>query len=249
MLEIRNLRAKVADKEILKGLSLTVKSGEVHAIMGPNGSGKSSLSKVIAGHPAYEVTEGEILFEINLQMKNLLELEPDERAREGVFLAYQYPVEIPGVSNFTFLHTALNSVLEHQGAEPMDEEAFRRLLKEKMKIVSIREDFLDRDVNVGFSGGEKKKNEILQMAVLSPRISILDETDSGLDIDALRVVAEGVNKLRSPDKSIILITHYQRLLDYIKPDFVHVLVDGRIIESGDSSLALRLEKQGYDWLM
>lgn len=248
MLEIKNLQASVDGKEILKGLYLKVNAGEVHAIMGPNGSGKSTLSKILAGHPAYEVTGGEVLYDINFQPQNLLELEPDERAKEGVFLAFQYPIEVPGVSNFNFLHTSFNSILEHQGSEPMNDEDFRKILEQKMKIVNMRPDFIERPVNVGFSGGEKKRNEILQMAVLSPRLALLDETDSGLDIDALRVVAEGVNKLRSRDNAIVLVTHYQRLLDYIKPDFVHVLVNGRIVETGDASLALKLEKQGYDWL-
>jgi Fe-S cluster assembly ATP-binding protein len=248
MLEIKNLHASVDGKEVLKGLDLKVKAGEVHAIMGPNGSGKSTLSKVLAGHPAYEVTEGEIKYEINLNMKNLQDLKPDERAKEGIFLAYQYPVEVPGVTNQTFLQMAFNSILEHQGSETLNESAFRQFALEKMKIVKMNPEFLDRPVNVGFSGGEKKRNEILQMAVLSPRLSILDETDSGLDIDALRIVSDGVNQLKRPDNAIILITHYQRLLDYIKPDFVHVLVKGKIIETGDSSLALKLEKQGYDWL-
>ena len=248
MLEIKNLRAKVEDKEILKGLNLKVKAGEVHAIMGPNGSGKSTLSKVLAGHPAYEVTGGEVLYEVNFKMQNLLELEPDVRAKEGVFLAFQYPIEVPGVSNFKFLHTSFNAILEHQGSEPMNEEDFKRVLEQKMKIVNMRPDFIERPVNVGFSGGEKKRNEILQMAVLSPRLALLDETDSGLDIDALRVVAEGVNKLKNKTNAVVLVTHYQRLLDYIKPDFVHVLMNGQIVESGDASLALKLEQQGYDWL-
>lgn len=249
MLEIKNLHAKVEDKEVLKGLNLSVRAGEIHAIMGPNGSGKSTLSKVLAGHPSYEVTEGEVLYEINFERRNLLDLDPDERAKEGIFLAMQYPVEVPGVSNFNFLHMSFNSILKYQGSEELSENEFRSFLKEKMKIVQMREDFIERPVNVGFSGGEKKRNEILQMAVLSPRLSLLDETDSGLDIDALRIVAEGVNKLRTQDNAILLITHYQRLLDYIKPDYVHVLANGRIIETGDASLAQKLEKQGYDWLM
>ncbi len=248
MLEIKNLHASVDGKEVLKGLNLTVKAGEVHAIMGPNGSGKSTLSKILAGHPAYEVTEGEIKYEINLNMQDLQSLKPEERAKEGVFLAYQYPVEVPGVTNQVFLQMAFNAILEHQGSEVLNTEQFRKFALEKMKLVKMNPEFLDRAVNVGFSGGEKKRNEILQMAILSPRLSILDETDSGLDIDALRIVSEGVNQLRTSANAVILITHYQRLLNYIKPDFVHVLVKGKIIETGDSSLALKLEKQGYDWL-
>lgn len=248
MLEIKNLHASVDGKEVLKGLDLMVKAGEVHAIMGPNGSGKSTLSKILAGHPAYEVTDGTVKYEINLTMQNLQDLKPDQRAKEGVFLANQYPVEVPGVTNQTFLQMAFNSILEHQGSETLNEVQFRKFALEKMKLVKMNPEFLDRPVNVGFSGGEKKRNEILQMAVLSPRLSILDETDSGLDIDALRIVSEGVNQLRTPNNAVILITHYQRLLDYIKPDFVHVLVNGKIIQTGDSSLALKLEKQGYDWL-
>lgn len=249
MLEIKNLHARVEEKEILKGINLTVKAGEVHAIMGPNGSGKSTLSKVLAGHPAYEVTEGEVKYEINFNMVNLLDLAPDERAKEGIFLAFQYPIEVPGITNFNFLHTSFNAILTHQGSEPMTETEFRKYVEEKMKIVSMKPELLERPVNVGFSGGEKKRNEILQMAVLAPRLALLDETDSGLDIDALRIVAEGVNKLRRKDNAIVLVTHYQRLLDYIKPDFVHVLANGKIIETGDSKLAEKLEERGYDWLV
>lgn len=249
LLEVKNLHAKVEEKEILKGLSLKVNAGEIHAIMGPNGAGKSTLSKVIAGHPAFQVTEGEVNFEINFKMQSLLDLDPDVRAKEGIFMSFQYPVEIPGVTNFIFLQTAFNSIMQHQGSDPMDEGQFREFLYQKMKMVDIGSEYLDRPVNVGFSGGEKKRNEILQLAVLSPRMALLDETDSGLDIDALRVVADGINKLRSKQNAIVLITHYQRLLNYIKPDYVHVLADGKIIQTGDASLALELEKKGYDWLM
>lgn len=249
LLEISDLHASVADKPVLKGIHLTVKPGEVHAIMGPNGSGKSTLSKVIAGHPGYEVTKGSVKYDVNFQMKNLLEMEPEERAQQGIFLAFQYPIEVPGVSNRTFLRTSFNSICRAQGVEEMSEEAFNQFLKKKMELVKMDERFLDREVNSGFSGGEKKRNEILQMAVLSPRVAFLDETDSGLDIDALRIVADGVNRLRSKDNAIVLVTHYQRLLDYVVPDFVHVLADGRIIETGDKSLALKLEDKGYDWLL
>ncbi|MDQ3756213.1 MAG: Fe-S cluster assembly ATPase SufC [Acidobacteriota bacterium] len=244
MLKIRNLHATVDDKEILRGVSLTVKRGEVHAIMGPNGSGKSTLAKVLAGHPSYEVTNGEVIFD----GKNLLELDPDERAREGVFLAFQYPVELPGVSNAQFLRLAYNEKQKHLGQEELDPLEFKDLLAERAKIVEMDAGLMSRSVNEGFSGGEKKRNEILQMAVLQPELAVLDETDSGLDIDALRIVSEGVNKLRSPDNAIILVTHYQRLLNYIVPDFVHVLSKGRIVRSGGKELALELEEKGYDWL-
>jgi Fe-S cluster assembly ATP-binding protein len=249
ILEIANLHASVADKPVLKGINLKINPGEVHAIMGPNGSGKSTLSKVVAGHPAYQVTAGSISYDINFQMKDLLGMSPEERAQQGVFMAFQYPVEVAGVSNRAFLRTAFNSICKAQGVEAMNEAAFDIFLRKKLDTVKMDERFLDREVNTGFSGGEKKRNEILQMAVLSPRVSFLDETDSGLDIDALRIVAEGVNSLRSPDNAIVVVTHYQRLLDYIVPDFVHVLVNGKIVETGDKSLALKLEDKGYDWLL
>jgi len=241
MLSIRNLQASINDKPILRGIDLEVRPGEVHAIMGPNGSGKSTLANVLAGRPDYTVTGGEVVY----QGHNLLELAPEERAREGIFLAFQYPVEIPGVSNVNLLKAALNARLRHQGQEELDAYDFLALVKEKMKLVEMREDFLYRAVNEGFSGGEKKRNEVLQMAVLEPR---LDETDSGLDIDALKVVAEGVNALRSPERSFVVVTHYQRLLDYIVPDYVHVLAHGRIVRSGGKELALELEERGYGWV-
>ena len=245
MLEISNLTATVGDKEILKGITLNVNAGEVHAIMGPNGSGKSTLAQVLAGHPSYEVTGGTVQFEGS----DLLELEPEERAHKGVFLAFQYPIEIPGVSNAYFLRSAYNAMRVARGGEEVDPMEFLDVMEEKLKIVEMDEAMLARSVNMGFSGGEKKRNEILQMAVLEPKLAILDETDSGLDIDALRVVAQGVNKLRRPDNAAIVVTHYQRLLNYIVPDFVHVLAGGRIIRSGGKELALELEEKGYDWLL
>ena len=244
MLEIRNLHAAIEGQEILKGIDLKINKGEVHAIMGPNGSGKSTLAKVLAGHPSYEVTGGEVIYD----GRNLLELSPDERARAGVFMAFQYPVEVPGVSNAQFLRLAYNERQKHLGEEELDPLEFKDLLKEKAAIVEMDASFMSRSVNEGFSGGEKKRNEILQMAVLDPRLAVLDETDSGLDIDALRIVAEGVNKLHDPNKAIIVVTHYQRLLNYIVPDFVHVLSAGRIVKEGGKELALELEEKGYDWL-
>lgn len=244
LLEIKDLHAGIEGKEILKGLNLQINKGEVHAIMGPNGSGKSTLAKVLSGHPAYEVMHGEVFFE----GRDLLELEPDERAREGVFMAFQYPVEVPGVSNSQFLRLAYNEKMKHLGEEELDPLEFNDYLKEKAKTVEMSSEFFKRSVNEGFSGGEKKRNEILQMAVLEPKLAILDETDSGLDIDALRIVAEGVNKLRSQDNAIILVTHYQRLLNYIEPDFVHVLAGGKIVKEGGKELALELEEKGYDWV-
>jgi Fe-S cluster assembly ATP-binding protein len=244
VLEIRNLHVTIDGKEILKGLDLSVKAGEIHAIMGPNGSGKSTLAKVLAGHPSYVVTEGEVIYE----GRNLLEIAPDERAREGVFLAFQYPIEIPGVSNANFLRLAYNEKAKHEGREELDPLEFDDLIREKMKIVEMDTSFINRSVNEGFSGGEKKRNEILQMAVLEPKLAVLDETDSGLDIDAMRVVAGGVNKLANKDNAIILVTHYQRMLDYIEPHVVHVLYQGRIVRSGGKELAVELEKKGYDWI-
>jgi Fe-S cluster assembly ATP-binding protein len=244
MLEIRNLHAKVGDKEILRGIDLAVNTGEVHAVMGPNGSGKSTLAQVIAGHPGFEVTEGEILYE----GRNLLEMEPEERAQAGIFLAFQYPVEIPGVSNAYFLRSAYNELRKARGEPEVDPLEFLDIMTERLRLVDVPEDMLTRSVNTGFSGGEKKRNEILQMAVLQPKLAILDETDSGLDIDALRTVADGVNSLRRPDNATLVITHYQRLLNFIIPDFVHVLVAGRIAKSGGKALALELEERGYDWL-
>jgi Fe-S cluster assembly ATP-binding protein len=244
MLEIKNLHASVGDKPILRGISLTVNAGEVHAVMGPNGSGKSTLAQVLAGHPAYEVTAGEVYYE----GENLLELDPEVRAQKGVFLAFQYPIEIPGVTNAYFLRSAYNEIRKARGEEEVDPMDFLDVMEEKLQLVHMSDDMLQRSVNMGFSGGEKKRNEILQMAVLDPKLAILDETDSGLDIDALRVVAEGVNAMRRPDNATIVVTHYQRLLNHIIPDFVHVLAGGRIVRSGGKELALELEAKGYDWL-
>jgi Fe-S cluster assembly ATP-binding protein len=244
LLEIRNLHASVAGKEILRGVDLTVDSGEVHAIMGPNGSGKSTLAHVLAGRPGYEVTQGQVLYKGH----DLLAMAPEMRAREGVFLAFQYPVEIPGVSNVYFLKNALNALRKHRGMPDLDAFDFLSLVKEKAKLVDIDEELVKRPVNEGFSGGEKKRNEIFQMAILDPTLAILDETDSGLDIDALRVVASGVNSLRTPERAMIVVTHYQRLLNYIVPDFLHVLVEGRIVREGGKDLALELEEKGYAWL-
>ena len=244
MLSIKNLHAEVEEKQILKGINLTVNPGEVHAIMGPNGSGKSSLASVLAGKENYHVTAGEVSF----HGKDLLDMDPETRAREGLFLAFQYPIEIPGVSNINFLKTALSEIRTYRGLEPLDAKEFLRLSREKQKLVEFDANLVNRSLNEGFSGGEKKRNEIFQLAMLEPSLSILDETDSGLDIDALRIVSQGVNKLRSANNAFIIITHYQRLLEYIVPDFVHVLYNGRIVKSGTKELALELEEKGYDWL-
>lgn len=245
MLEIKNLKARIEEKEILKGINLSVNNGEVPAIMGPNGSGKSTLASVLAGREGYDITDGEVF----LRGNDILELSPEERAREGVFLAFQYPVEIPGVNSTYFLRSAVNQVRKHRGEEELDAMNFLKLVKAKMKELELAEEFLKRPVNAGFSGGEKKRNEILQMTMLNPSLAVLDETDSGLDIDALRIVADGVNRIKNQNNAQIVITHYQRLLDYIVPDFVHVLYDGRIIKSGDKTLAHDLEEKGYDWLI
>ncbi len=246
MLEIKNLHAVVEEdgSEILKGVNLTVNKGDIHAIMGPNGSGKSTLSKVVAGHPAYEVTEGDVLYE----GESILELDPEERAHLGIFLAFQYPVEVPGVTNKTLLRQAYNTIAKQQGREELDPLQFEDYVKERLEIVDMKEEFLERSINSGFSGGEKKRNEIFQMAVLNPKLSFLDETDSGLDIDALKVVANGINYLSEENNAVVLVTHYQRILDYVVPDHVHVMINGKIAKSGDKSLAIKLEEEGYDWL-
>ena len=244
MLEIQNLHARVEEKEILRGLNLTVHPGEVHAIMGPNGSGKSTLANVLAGREDYEVTDGSI----SLEGEDLLEMEPEDRAHAGVFLAFQYPVEIPGVSNVYFLRSALNAIRKARGEEELDSLSFMKYIREKIKLLGLKDELLNRSVNEGFSGGEKKRNEIFQMAVLEPKLCVLDETDSGLDIDALQTVANGVNALRSPDRAFIVVTHYQRLLNYIVPDYVHVMVEGRLVKSGGRELALELEEKGYQWI-
>lgn len=244
MIEIKDLHAQVEGKNILKGLNLKINPGEIHAIMGPNGAGKSTLAKVLAGHPSYEVTQGEVWF----KGQNILELDPEERAKLGIFMSFQYPIEIAGVSNFQFMLAAYNALNKARGNPILDEKAFAQLLKGKMEQMEVKEEFKERNLNEGFSGGEKKRNEILQMAVFNPDFAVLDETDSGLDIDAMRVVARGVNGLMSPEKGLLLITHYQRLLDYIKPHFVHVMLDGKIVQSGGPELPLELEKRGYDWL-
>lgn len=250
MLEIKNLHVKVGEgNEILKGLNFSLKSGEVHAIMGPNGSGKSTFSKVVAGHPTFIITEGEINYIINGKSLSIKEMSPEMRAREGIYLGMQYPVEIPGVSNFNFLYESFSSICRHHGAKDMNQDDFRKFLMPKLELLEMNAAFLDRAVNSGFSGGEKKKNEILQMAVLNPRLAFLDETDSGLDIDALKIVAKGVNSLRTNYNAVILITHYQRLLDLILPDFVHILYQGKIIKSGDKELGQKIENEGYDWLI
>ncbi len=249
MLQVKDLHAEIEGVAILKGLNLEVKPGEIHAIMGPNGAGKSTLAKVVAGHPDYKVTKGSIDLEVNFKKKNIIEMEPEERAREGVFLAFQYPVEVGGVPNAEFLRASFNAICRHQGVDELDPLEFDEFVRERVKFLEMDPSFLERQLNIDFSGGEKKRNEILQMAVLSPRIAFLDETDSGLDVDSLRLVAEGVNKLMSADKAVVMVTHYQRLLDYVVPDYVHILVDGKIVRTGDKNLALEVEKTGYEGII
>jgi len=249
MLEVKDLHVEVAGNEILSGINLSIKKGEVHAIMGPNGAGKSTLSKVIAGDPSYEVTSGEIKYNINFKNKDLLEMDPDVRAKEGIFLGFQYPVEIPGVNNGEFLRLSFNEVCKYQGIEELSVEDFEALLKTKMDLLGISDKFTSRELNVDFSGGEKKRNEILQMAVLNPKLALLDETDSGLDVDALKIVGEGITKLRNRDMSILLVTHYQRLLDHVVPDFIHVLYNGKIVKTGTKELAKEIESRGFDWII
>ena len=251
MIEIKNLHAKVANEnqEILRGVNLKIDAGQIHAIMGPNGSGKSTLAKIIAGKPEYEVTQGEILYDVNFKQVNILDMAPEERAREGIFMAFQYPVEIPGVNTAVFLRAAFNEICKHQGAQELDPLEFDEYIHTKMKLLAMDEKWLNRPVNVDFSGGEKKRNEILQMAVLNPRFAVLDETDSGLDIDSMRIVADGVNKLKRKDNATLVITHYQRLLNYIVPDFVHILLEGKIVKTEGKELAIKVEAKGYDWLI
>ena len=248
MLQIRNLKAKVDEEEILKGINLKVKEGEVHVIMGPNGSGKSTLARVLAGDSPYEVLEGQALYEVNFKQKNLLSMEVSQRAKEGVFLAFQYPIEIPGLNNLEFLKTAFNSLCQHQGVATMKDEEFKKMALKKARELQLDENFFNRDLNAGFSGGEKKQNEILQMMILSPRLCILDETDSGLDVDSIQKIAKGINRFKGSDKSLLIITHYHRLLELVRPDFVHVIIEGQIKQTGDFSLAEKIEAQGYDWI-
>jgi len=248
MLKVQNLKAAIDGKSILKGLNLSVKAGEVHALMGSNGSGKSTLAKILAGDPQYEVSEGQVFYEVNFKYQNLLSMDSSDRAKEGMFMAFQYPMEIPGLNNMEFLKAAFNSICKHQGVDLMGDKDFKNLAVQKAKDLSMNEEFLKRDLNAGFSGGEKKQNEILQMTILAPRLAVLDETDSGLDVDSIQKISKGINRFRDKDKSMVLITHYHRLLELIRPDFVHVIIDGQIKKSGDFSLAKKIESQGYDWI-